>query len=193
MSTIARIITLDLKMNSIIILTLFLQALIAYKCPSFQRGIAASSRPGVLELSSNTFFMLHLFPSNPAARSSLTPKFSRTFSFSSAKNYDNLFMSPLYNSLLGVNTDRRTVVYEMVLPRDLGFDIVQGPGVALVGNVGLFLFLNLFIKCLNNDETFSYNVRFLRIQKLKIMEFKAVIGLSQHQRLLVIKCGNMTP
>ena len=58
--------------------------------------------------------------SSPAPLASTT---TRTAAESAAV----LVPAPL-NSLVDVNLERRTVVYEVTLGRDLGIDIVQGPG-----------------------------------------------------------------
>jgi len=42
---------------------------------------------------------------------------------------------PPLNLLVDVNLERRTVIYEAVLGRDVGFEVVQGSGAALVGKV----------------------------------------------------------
>jgi len=42
---------------------------------------------------------------------------------------------PPLNLLVDVNLERRTVIYEAVLGRDVGFEVVQGNGAAVVGKV----------------------------------------------------------
>lgn len=42
-----------------------------------------------------------------------------------------------YNDIVDVNPQRRALVFEVVLPKDLGFEILQGPGFPIVGKVSV--------------------------------------------------------
>jgi hypothetical protein len=54
---------------------------------------------------------------------------------SAAQLKDKPNIPPPLNMLVDVNLERRTVVYEVVLGRELGFEILQGNSAAVVGQV----------------------------------------------------------